>query len=302
MLIGSHNLPPELPWAVSMIRTTFEDDIGNRRTGSGTGFWINTADGHVVFATNRHNVDASLAFMRDTTLAKCRLARTEIHVRKGSVPHLVYEPGRFFDVVEPWWTLDEAADAAILVDPALDTGPVHDPQYNHVAVSESFLADGAWINRQLQMMDECYFIGYPSVERGGETTLLYDVPATFPIARQAIIASGPFYKHKDIRVAGPILVSGLSFHGSSGSPVVTPFLGIPPGSVNTTRPREGGTLALVPVVAEHREARIIGIMTGAFYADQHQFTHAGLSYFTRAGYVLNLIKQARDGQWIRPTA
>lgn len=299
MLIGSHNLPPDLPWAVSMVRTTFEDNIGNRRMGSGTGFWIDTAEGHVVFATNRHNVDASLAFMRDATLAKCRLARTEVHVRKVDRHHLAYEPGRFFDVTDPWWVLDEAADVAILVAPTLRTRPL-DPQYRHVAVQESFLADGAWINGHVQMMDECYFIGYPSVERGGETTLLYDVPANFPIARQAITASGPFYKHKDIKVAGPILVSGLSFHGSSGSPVVTPFLGIPPGSVNTTRLRQGGTSALVPVLAEHRESRIIGIMTGAFYADQHQFTHAGLSYFTRAAYILNLIKQTRDRKWIRP--
>jgi hypothetical protein len=76
---------------------------------------------------------------------------------------------------------------------------------------------------------------------------------------------------------------------------------IPPGSVNATRHREGGTSALVPVVAEYRESRIVGIMTGAFYADQHQFTHAGLLYFTRAAYVLNLIKQARDRKWTRET-
>ena len=124
---------------------------------------------------------------------------------------------------------------------------------------------------------------------GGEGTVFYDVPANFPIARHAIIASGPFYTHKDIKTAGPILVSGLSFHGSSGSPVVTPFLGIAPGSVNTTRPRETGTLSLVPVVAEYRESRLIGIMTGRFLTRRDEFTPPA---FRTHAYrlILNLIR------------
>ena len=81
---------------------------------------------------------------------------------------------------------------------------------------------------------------------------------------------------------------------------MTPCLGIPRGSVNTVHPREGGILGLEPVVAEHRESRLIGIMTGSFYADQHQFTHAGLSYFTRSAFVLALIKRARELKWVRP--
>jgi hypothetical protein len=296
MLIGSHNLPPELPWAVSMIRTEFADEIGNKKPLSGTGFWVRTEDEHTIFATNRHNVDASLAFRHDKDLSKCKLARTEVHVRRGGVKNLAYEPGRFFEVLDPWWILDEAADVAILIDPVLVTGGGFDDQYRVITIPIAYIADGAWINTRLQMMDECYFIGYPSIERGGKVTFLYDVRANFPIARQAIIASGPFYTHEDIKVAGPILVSGLSFHGSSGSPVLTPSLGIPPGSVMA---RDSATAALVPVEAEHRGERIIGIMTGAFYTDQHQFTHAGLSYFTRAGYILNLIKRAHDLQWMR---
>jgi hypothetical protein len=73
MLIGSHNLPPELPWAVSMLRCKLADEIGNSLATTGTGFWIATKDGHMVFATNRHNVDATLAFRTNRDLAKYRV-------------------------------------------------------------------------------------------------------------------------------------------------------------------------------------------------------------------------------------
>jgi len=309
MLIGHHNLPGELPWAVSMLKNVLKDEIGNGRSLAGTGFWLQTGDGHTVLATNRHLVDPALAFPGDPILAKCNVVATEVHVRQGDDTSLLYAPGRFFRVIDPYWIWDREADAAILVDPKLDGYPPTDQMFRIVALPESLLADGAWINTKLQMMDECFFIGYPSVPKdskddSGEPTHLYDVPMTFPIARQAIIASSPFFTHKDIKTTGVMLVSGLSFHGSSGSPVVTPLLGVPPGSV-TTKPMEDFPeyehmpLALV---TDYREPRVIGIMTGKFETKEidRVFTHAGLSYFTRAGYLSALIKQAREGGWKPP--
>jgi hypothetical protein len=299
MLVGGHNLPSELPWSVAMIRTTFADDLGNRPTGSGTGFWINTADKHLIFATNRHNVDASLAFT-DATFAKCRLAKTEIQHRHNHPDFLAYEPGEFFTAADPWWIIDEAADAAVLVDPAFEVGP--ELGYHTLSVKEDFLADKKWTNENVQMMDECFFIGFPGVKNdAGETVLLYNEWTQFPIARQAIIASDPFYRHKDIKTQGTMLVSGLSFHGSSGSPVIVPFLGVPPGSVSLPSFVEGRTVH-TPVVGACREPRIIGIMTGAFFAKQKAFTHAGLSYFTHSAYILRMIERARSGGWKRPAA
>jgi len=302
MLVGHHNLPDVVPWAVSMVRMTFADELGNSRTTNGTGFWLSTADGHRIYATNRHVVDASLAYHDDETLKKLRITRTEVHVRRGDDTSLMYEPGSFFEVREPRWLLHESADVAILVDPKIH-GASDANGYKVYCLPESFLADGAWINTQLRMMDECYFVGYPSVMAAdGETVVrFYDVPANFPIARQAIIASGPFYTHKDIKTAGVMLVSGLSFHGSSGSPVITPLLGMPPGSVKTFDP---DAWANGQIVAEHREPRLIGIMTGKLETREIDgvFIHAGLSYFTRAGYIVELIRNARESGWKREPA
>jgi hypothetical protein len=297
MLIGGHNLPPELPLSVSIIRTTFEDDRGNHPSASGTGFWINTEDGHLSFATNRHNVDAALAF-RDPTFAKWRLGKTEIQLRHNDPEFLAYEPGDFFSAIEPWWIIDDAADAAILVDPSFDFGP--NAGRRALSVREDFLADKKWTNENVQMMDECFFIGYPSVKNeAGETVVLYNEWTQFPIARQAIIASDPFYRHKDIKTQGTMLVSGLSFHGSSGSPLIVPFLGLPPGSVSLPSFVDGRTKHTL-VVGASREPRIIGIMTGAFFANQKAFTHAGLSYFTHSAYIVKMIERARGAGWQRP--
>jgi hypothetical protein len=91
-----------------MIKTTFEDDLGNHLTGSGTGFWINTEDGHLVFATNRHNVDPSLRF-RDPTFANCRLRNTEVHHRHNHPDFLAYERGEFFSAIDPQFPIARQA-------------------------------------------------------------------------------------------------------------------------------------------------------------------------------------------------
>ncbi len=162
------------------------------------------------------------------------------------------------------------------------------------------MADKKWTNENVQMMDECFFIGFPGVKNdAGETVLLYNEWTQFPIARQAIIASDPFYRHKDIKTQGTMLVSGLSFHGSSGSPVIVPFLGLPPGSASLPRlSRDERSTRLSS--ARPVKPRIIGIMTGAFFANQKAFTHAGLSYFTHSAYILKMIERTRAAGWKRP--
>jgi hypothetical protein len=242
-------------------------------------------------------VDASLLFP-DPDLKKWSLAKTEIHHRHNQPGHLAYERGEFFTAVDPWWILDDAADAAVLIDPSFDFRP--EDGYHAVAVKEDFLADKAWTNGNVQMMDECFFIGYPGVTNdAGETVVLYNEWTRFPIARQAIVASDPFYMHKDIKTPGTMLVSGLSFHGSSGSPVIVPFLGLPPGGVSLSSFAEGRT-QFAPVVGALREARIIGIMSGAFVANRKPIIISGLSYFTHAAYILKMIERARGLGWKRP--
>jgi hypothetical protein len=56
-------------------------------------------------------------------------------------------------------------------------------------------------------------------------------------------------------------------------------------------------------VSDYQDPRIVGIMSGKFGTtdEEGSFHHAGLSYFTRVGYISELIKKARDSNWRRDT-
>ncbi len=47
-------------YSIARINFKFEDDLGNSKSGSGTGFWLALKNGEVVFVTNRHNLDPTM--------------------------------------------------------------------------------------------------------------------------------------------------------------------------------------------------------------------------------------------------
>lgn len=193
----------------------------------------------------------------------------------------------------------ESFDAAILFEPELSVPqaiPEHLKYLPYIIIREDELAELSFFQSELAMMDECFFIGYPGTPKRlsatGNAIFHYDNETNFPIARQAIIASMPaqFFKHEHVKTQAAVLTSGVSFSGSSGSPVLTPALGIPPGSE--------------PLAGPYRSAKVIGIMTGHFTKQeiQAEFYHAGLSFFTASIAIRMLIDKARENNWGPPPA
>ncbi|MFZ6772888.1 hypothetical protein ACO0LB_09225 [Undibacterium sp. SXout7W] len=268
--------PPNenLIWTVHRLKTTFIDSIGNQRTG--TGFWVSDLKGGRHFVTNKHNVDPTLKFGSETQL-KLHSAEIELRRIESGVPL----PETFFFKVSNLDSLviSKTADCAVLLAPHLHD---HDPTTFQIADITKF-KDIATIEEfeegSIKVMESAVFIGYP----GSKGKYWSDNFLGLPIARQCSIASWPriSFVHEDIPTTDAMLVSGLSFSGSSGSPVFVLNRGIRPGGdINdpTWRP-----------------ARLVGVMSGHFFENKEvpaMFAHTGLSYLTRSTSLIELFKDA----------
>jgi hypothetical protein len=108
--------------------------------------------------------------------------------------------------------------------------------------------------------------------------------------RKSTIA--PTFEHPSIDTGDAGLVSGLSFAGASGSPLLS------------HEKRGGSTGYGEPSFDDHvAESKVIGIMSGHLLAEQGGlFDHSGLSYFTRAPSIEALIGVAREAGFVNTTA
>jgi hypothetical protein len=229
-------------FAVARMRGRLERLGGRAVEFSASGFWLHTADDHVLFVTNRHNVLGTAIWCASS------------------------------------------ADCALIVDPALATGQRLDVGR---IFREEDLAEEA-LFPTLQITDGASFIGYPGL-RGRPW---WDQAAELPIARIATIASIPTteYRNDAVKTTDVMLVSGLSFSGSSGSPVFNHPKGSPAGGNAADR-------SYVP-------SKIIGIMSGHFWENPddppEMFRHSGLSYLTKSTAILALIAAARASGFKHP--
>ena len=255
---------------VTRIKVTFRDDIGNGEPISGTGFWIEVNNTRY-FVTNRHNVDPTLKLGAST---KYRLEGLQIQLRKGTQGILV--PITEFTPVENFkdFKLHNEADVAVLKEPRFNNAT---SEFLITAFGKDEIAELAFFSQGLQPMDIASFIGFP----GLNGKQWWDERWQFPIARTVNIASYPSipFTHSDIKTGDVSLVSGLSFSGSSGSPIISHQKGIQVGGG-----LQGG--GFVP-------PKVIGIMSGHWWEDElnqrDAFNHSGLSYYTRSTSILELV-------------
>lgn len=256
--------------------TTFEDDIGNKpQTGYGTGFWLILENGKSVFVTNKHNVDPSINYPDKPNLS---LTKFSIELRYYSEDDEPTEHTNFFDVVNVETCLYSSsnADCSILVEPRFSKDPPLNPN-GMILKCKNLITEEMFDNLIIGPMETAFFVGFP-----GRSIHWWDEKWKLPIARQCTIASLPqiSFTNNQIKTNDIILVSGLSFSGSSGSPVFLPARGFPPGGDledPTWRP---------PLLA--------GIMSGHFWeatSVPSMFDHTGLSYMTRSTSILSLIRQ-----------
>jgi len=271
----------ELLFGVTRIQTTFVEALNPPRVGVGTGFWLRLVSGVTCFVTNKHNVDPSIKFPGSTL----RLETIGIELRRntGTEREPAYEPEtRYFEVDDGSKIyVTPNTDCALLVPKFKE--PIDG--YSIVApFEEPDLADVDFFEKVLMPAQEVYFIGFAGKASdsslGKPESHWWDTKYNLPIVRSAVIASMPFlnFNNAAIKTEDVILVSGMSFGGSSGSPVIS---------------REVGFRAKPPVICErYAPERILGIMSGHWWAESDYpevFKHSGLSYLTRSTSILHLI-------------
>lgn len=258
---------------VCRLRSTFVDGAGNLVKISGSGFWVTTEKSHA-FVTNKHNVDPTLKYEDDT---EYKLETCEVELRQYSqkIPSTFtqfFEIKNFSDCL----LKSKSADVAIMRDPKFsdDLGSY---KFGTNFIKDD-LADSSFFKEKVSMMDIASFIGFP----GSGNSIWWDDQSNLPIARVVNIASLPTtpFSNKAIPTEDTVLVSGLSFSGSSGSVVLLHEKGI----------RTGQGLKNPGYVSP----KILGIMSGHWWdpsAEPEMFSHSGLSYFTRSTSILELMEE-----------
>jgi hypothetical protein len=264
-------IPKNVVYCVTRIQCTFSDGIGHGRDIGGTGFWVGDGASKPLFVTNRHNVDASIWEQNPHDL---KLVKVRLELRKRDAQSELLDETAFFELLDfaQFLRVHPTADCAVLT----DARGVIPPEYKSVTPLDiSMLADGPRLSANAQMMDLVSFVGFP-----GKTCAWWDDAANLPIARLAALASDPGrpFSNKAIRTSDVGLVSGLSFSGSSGSPLFLHEKGIRVGEGLS-----GGG---------HVPPQVVGIMSGHMQNDEpteEVLNHTGLSYFTRSTSILELI-------------
>lgn len=255
---------------MSRIQVTFRDDIGNLKTIAGTGFWVKNGDDEY-FVTNRHNVDPTLKLGAET---KFSVERIGIQLRVQNPPGNWRPEVSFVTVANgnESLKLHPSADVAVVHNPSLSS---NNPLLGHSTFNFVELATDDFIKNSVNPMDVASFVGFA----GKDGKDWSDKKWNLPISRTAHIASWPrlTYTNDSIPTSDVLLVSGLSFSGSSGSPVISHEKGLPGIATNAG--------AYVP-------PRILGIMSGHWWDEEPKegmFYHTGLSYFTRATSIRELL-------------
>jgi hypothetical protein len=255
---------------VNKISVTFSDDIGNLKHISGTGFWL-PRDGSSYFITNAHNIIPALKLGPDT---KFQVEKFEIFLRKRKEDRWLFATYPCeVDLDKTRLGVHLSADVAIFSNVTFMSRAT---DLDYTCFSFDDLADQQFFASSLSPMDLASFIGFP----GRKGIPWYDELWQMAIARTVNIASYPeiSFSNRSIPTTDTMLVSGLSFSGSSGSPVISHEKGIKVGPGLS-----GGAYA---------PPKLIGLMSGHWWDEENPgdpLRHSGLSYLTRSTAILELL-------------
>jgi hypothetical protein len=290
-------LNPNIPHIVTLLKVEFTDGINAPKMISGTGFWVKSPEGHDTLVTNKHIFDPSL---KSTDFSGLKISKIMIQVRKKdekgytSTTELLEVDLRRVDAL-----VHTTADTAALFSPTFMLKKGIYGNFGYETLSYSEVAGEDFLNNETEMLDPVAFIGFPQN--------WYDHARQAPIARLAHIASdssAPF-SNLEITSADVSLVTGLSFGGSSGSPVFLLPKGIniqsSPG-LQINSPYIPG--ALVGIMSGHcRDFPICPRMhagkTDGKEPESLLSPHSGLSYYTRSPSILDLLHRT-SGKSIKP--
>lgn len=271
-------------YSIVQIEMVFLDDLGNASPKiNGTAFWIRGADGKPLLVTNKHNFYPA---MKSTDYEGYKLVALKIQFREKQ--HGIFLKNiKFFEVDLKSLTglAHKSADVALVIIP--ESQLLSELQnYGHTAIAYTEIANEKFFLESTEILDSLAFLGYPQK--------WFDAESHTPIAREANIASDPkkSFINAEIKTQDVTLVTGLSFGGSSGSPVVLLPKGTPYVQIHDYK---------------YIGPKIIGIMTGhardlklAPQVPEDDITlkdkpllgpYSGLSYYTRSTAIHDLLQQ-----------
>ncbi len=306
-----------LPWSVTHVKSNFVNHLGHIKTTIGTGFWLCacTYRRKHIFVTNKHNIDPLLKVGSDYKLdsISIKLRKLIKENQSGSSFSLSKETA-YFEVanLEESIYSSESADCSIIFPVELKERPADFKPFTAFRIED--IAGTSFFNNSVNITDYCHFVGFP----GNNSTRVpwWDHSYSAPISRFASIASNPVtylsFEHPNINTSDIVLVSGLSFSGSSGSPVILDQKGVGADSSYLSnsdfikvRCKNGfyknseileDIASNLIVSFEDKNfvpRRLIGIMTGHLEEEGAQnHMHSGLSYFTRTTSLFPLIQKA----------
>lgn len=259
--------------ATLQLECRFSDDIGNQKTGSGTGFALKNGE-NLILVTNRHMLDPSYIDGE----SKLKLSDIHLWCRRTTAPTTNSPPEKFqIGLAGARIILHPTADVALISDIQLCVYGGSKPIIN--PMTEDSLAGNEFFSKELGIADSCVFIGYPS---NNLASPWWDTSLQLPIVRLANISSYPQkdFVNADIKSTHARLVTGLSFSGSSGSPII---------NLGTQFRTKDGYVSLPGAIIP----KIIGIMAGHWWDDKSQIPemlrHTGLSYFVSSIAISELV-------------
>lgn len=248
------------------------ENVQKKKEIFGSGIWLGSSRGgkHLFFVTNRHLVDFDFDKENWKRQGLTSISNVDIELRKYSGNTPLSETA-FFDIVsiqnKIYYPKDGSDLAVIAISISLaklkEAGAKGFKPF--CLAMDSYLAGKEYFDTDLKAIDGVTFIGFPSGD--------YDHANNLPIARNANIASDPKKIFKNDWIEGDlILLSGLSFGGSSGSPVYS----LPVGN-----PAIGVGRVLSP--------KLIGIVSGHLVDRDRR--HKGLSYLVKSTKIMDVLME-----------
>lgn len=224
------------------------------------------------------------------------LACVQIALRRGQTE----DETRFFTVNLKRTDLrlaDDGSDCAAFLKPTFDElDDTSEFKNSGCFAARHEITDADWLANEIDLMDFASFVGFAGGKNRetDQRVQWWDHARNLPIARFATIASltDKSFTNENLLTKNVGVVSGLSFEGSSGSPLIAHHKGIQAGQ--TLRIQRPPGMQVGFERNSYTAAKLIGIMSGHWNDTGWPAAHSGLSYYTRSDSILNLLP---NGWW-----
>jgi hypothetical protein len=257
-----HSLDQRFLYTAHKIVVTF-NDYGLPKTGQGTCFFVDRADGRVALVTNRHVLDAGYKNRAKShwTISRVRISGFLPPDFRNFECTVLLEPATF-----PTSQLEDVAAATVIK--TIEGSWLGHVNYGVQNIPREMLLSEDDFS-QLFLADIVLFPGFPG---------WHDQLEGRPIMRRGSLSSDPKHNYlgPGMQVGGRVLAyEAFSFGGSSGSPVFLAPFGV---RLNDEQP------------GNYRPPKLIGVNGGHLLTRDGNRHHSGISYFFRSTIISELLQ------------